>query len=163
VVFGGGPVGLLVGYVLRHRGVPTVIVEPNPARSALLERAGFATEPPVDGTVSSAFECSGHPAAFDAALAALGRGGAVVVIGTGEAPLSFTATALIAKELDVRAAVAYSVADFGEAVDLLARGAVPGEVVITGEVGMDEAPAVMRALSALSGSRPRSAGSPPRR
>jgi threonine dehydrogenase-like Zn-dependent dehydrogenase len=89
-----------------------------------------------------------------------------VLVGIALEPLDLQAAPIVMKELELRGVIAYSRADFAAAIEMLARGAVPVEALITATVSLDEAESSFQALSA-PGNRhlkilldPRSAAAP---
>lgn len=94
VVFGCGPIGLLVGQVAKATGATTVYAADRlPARLEIARSLGFEALPP-DGDVAArvkreqgaeaiavAFECSGSPAALGDAIRVVRRRGTVVAVG----------------------------------------------------------------------------------
>jgi threonine dehydrogenase-like Zn-dependent dehydrogenase len=78
LVFGGGPIGTLIGLVARHRGARVVVSELNPFRLDILKGLGLETVGPetdlarfvsawTDGAgVDVAFEVTGNPTAVRA-------------------------------------------------------------------------------------------------
>ena len=139
LVTGAGPIGLLTIAVLRDLGVSDITVsEPGPKRQALAARLGAATvidpgELPaptmpmelVDDPYSAAFECSGRSDAMEAALANLGRGGTLVLSGSGMRRPRFDPNRIILNELVVTGTAEYTPADYDEALALLASGRLP--------------------------------------
>jgi 2-desacetyl-2-hydroxyethyl bacteriochlorophyllide A dehydrogenase len=141
LVCGAGPIGALVIAALRARGDVTVLVtEPGEARRRLAARLG-ADEvltpdgldvPPfgdpgrvVDGAVDVAIECSGRASAMEAALTQLARGGTLVLVGAGIDPPRFDQNRILVNELLVTGSFEYDAEGVGEAVRLLASGALP--------------------------------------
>jgi threonine dehydrogenase-like Zn-dependent dehydrogenase len=102
-VLGAGPIGALTVAALRARGVADVTcAEPGEHRRALARAVGATAtchpadlevpsvaEPGrvVDAAVDVVLECSGPRAAMEAGLAQLVRGGTLVLIGAGPAPV----------------------------------------------------------------------------
>jgi len=144
LVCGAGPIGLLTVATLRALDVDDVTVsEPSPVRRELARSVG-ATEvvtPAELGQPTSpmeivarpfdaAIECSGRPDAIAAALAQLGRGGVLVLSGTGmeRPPLEFLR--VILNELVITGALEYTRQDFVDAIELLASGRLPTERLI---------------------------------
>jgi 2-desacetyl-2-hydroxyethyl bacteriochlorophyllide A dehydrogenase len=161
LVTGAGPVGLLTIAVLRARGVTDITVsEPAAGRRdrALAVGAARAVAPedlpraplgrPVDDPVAVAFECSGHAAAARGALAQLDRAGTLVFVGTGSEQPRVDHNRMIVLELTVIGAYNYGADGFGGALDLLASGALPLDLLVEpADVGLGEVLATMRALA----------------
>jgi threonine dehydrogenase-like Zn-dependent dehydrogenase len=93
----------------------------DPPESPLLE---------ADDAVDVAFECSGNPAAFTAALAQLRPGGTLVIVGTGMVRPELDHHRVIVKELIVTGALNYDATGFDDALRLLGSGALPVDALI---------------------------------
>ena len=144
LVTGAGPLGCLHVAALKAMGAGRVIVsEPSPTRRAATYAAGadrvvapqeFAPpESPLreaDDAVDVAFECSGNPAAFTAALAQLRPGGTLVIVGTGMVRPELDHHRVIVKELIVTGALNYDATGFDDALRLLGSGALPVDALI---------------------------------
>ena len=161
LVTGGGPVGLLIVSVLLARGIGDITVsEPSALRRERAREVGASrtvrpeelAEPPVGGVVAGpvdvAFECSGRPEAGEAALGLLDRAGTLVFVGTGPVPVPVNHNRMIILELEVVGAYNYSAEGFQPALDLLARGALPVDLLVE----PDDVPlgGVMAAMERLS-------------
>lgn len=140
VIFGGGPIGLLIAQVLRVRGLQKIlVVEPDGSRRAVAIELGMEAvapggEPPSE--FAGAFECSGHPDAFRAAVTAVRAGGFVRLVGAATSPVQFDSIPLLHKELTVSTSFIY-VDEYPEAIKLLASGAVDVESLTTAHVPLD--------------------------
>ena len=151
LVTGGGPVGLLVLAVLRSEGVTDVTVsEPAPARQAraLAVGASAVITPDDLGPVplgrtaphpfTVAFECSGRAAAAEAALDHLDYAGTLVFVGTGSQWPRVNQNRMIILELTAIGAYNYDAAGFAPALDLLASGRLPVDLLLEpADVGLD--------------------------
>lgn len=152
-VVGAGPIGLLLLQVLRAKGAGFIaVIEPREERRALARSLGadLAIDPAggdparavaeaTDGErAAAAFECVGSGAAFDLATRVAGKGGRVVLVGLIPEAVSLNALGLLAHEKEIIGSSAY-VAEFPDAIDLLARGRVRVEPLITGRVPLDRA------------------------
>jgi threonine dehydrogenase-like Zn-dependent dehydrogenase len=130
--------------VLRASGVDDVVVsEPGERRRrlALAIGASSAVVPdelvtprlPMDLVASpfhAALECSGRPDAMEAALGQLGRGGTLVLSGTGMRRPKFDHNRIILNELVITGSVEYTRDDFADAIALLADGSLPVDQLI---------------------------------
>jgi (R,R)-butanediol dehydrogenase/meso-butanediol dehydrogenase/diacetyl reductase len=144
LVTGAGPLGCLHVAALKALGAGRVIVsEPSSARRAATYAAGADRvvapqefDPPesplleADDAVDVAFECSGNPAAFTAALAQLRPGGTLVIVGTGMVRPELDHHRVIVKELIVTGALNYDATGFDDALRLLGSGALPVDALI---------------------------------
>jgi 2-desacetyl-2-hydroxyethyl bacteriochlorophyllide A dehydrogenase len=152
LVLGLGTIGQQVVQVLRAYGAGRVIgMDLSPLR---LEAAAELGAEAVDGgpgleaalaaalgegvEVDVVFECSGVPALNAAALDAVKGGGTIVVLALYDGEVSFNPTVLVQKEIRMQGSIAYTSDDFGEAVALLARGAVQYAPLITQRESLDD-------------------------
>jgi threonine dehydrogenase-like Zn-dependent dehydrogenase len=147
LVTGAGPIGMLTLAALRARGVEDVTVsEPSPVRRRRAEQVGarrvvapddlpFPRMPfdHVDEPCDVAFECSGRPRAFQAALAQLRRAGRLVIVGSGMEKPRLDANRVLLNELTVTGAYNYDEDGFRDALALLASGALPAGLLIEPE------------------------------
>jgi 2-desacetyl-2-hydroxyethyl bacteriochlorophyllide A dehydrogenase len=161
LVTGGGPVGLLTTAVLRNRGVHDVVVsEPSAVRRERARAVG-ATQVvapdelprppmgrPVERPFTVAFECSGNGAAAEAALDQLDYAGLLVFVGTGHTPPRVNHNRVIVMEQTVIGAYNYDAAGFGPALDLLASGALPLDLLVEPvDIALDEVLPTMHQLA----------------
>jgi (R,R)-butanediol dehydrogenase/meso-butanediol dehydrogenase/diacetyl reductase len=163
LVTGGGPIGQLTIALLGSLSEVSEIVLCEPVE--LRRRRGMElgatsattpdllTAPPLPMDVAerpfaAAFECSGHPAAMEAALDNLDRGGTLVLSGTGMRRPRFDANRIILNELVVTGTVEYTHHDYMAAIDLLAGGRLPlDDLIEPGEFGLDDVESAMDRLS----------------
>jgi threonine dehydrogenase-like Zn-dependent dehydrogenase len=146
MVIGAGPIGALSVVALQAMGVTDItVVEPNESRKQLARNLGAtAVLDPSDldiypmweperlsgRAVHVVLECSGRKEAIEAGFNQLGRGGVLVMVGAGiEAP-SFDPNRMILNELSVCGSFVYDQGGFERAIDLLASGNIPGELLI---------------------------------
>ena len=143
LVTGAGPVGLLVVAVLVARGVTDITVsEPSATRRARAAAVGAGTVMapdqfpvprlgrPVDRPFAVAFECSGHASAAESALDQLDVAGTLVFVGTGRDMPRVNHNRMIVLELTVLGAYNYDDEGFGPALELLASGLLPVDLLI---------------------------------
>jgi len=162
LVTGAGPVGLLTTAVLRARGVDDITVsEPSPLRRerALAVGAHTALTPddlprvpmgrPVDAPFTFAFECSGNARAAEVALDQLDYAGTLVFVGTGHDAPRVNHNRVIVLELTMIGAYNYDAAGFEPALELLASGTLPLDLLIEPvDVGLAEVQATLHRLAA---------------
>jgi (R,R)-butanediol dehydrogenase / meso-butanediol dehydrogenase / diacetyl reductase len=152
LVLGAGPIGLLTGLVLRHRGIERVVVcSRNPARSkraAALDLRTISIEEVPDASPACVFECAGTPAAAQLAVQALRPLGRLLLVGLALEPLDLAAPPIVLKELSIRGVIAYQRAQFQAAIDMLAAGAIPVDQLISEVVPLGEAEEAFRSLTA---------------
>lgn len=146
LVTGGGAIGQLIAMVLRAFGAAKVVVsDPLAERRerALKLAADDALDPINDdlnayaarlrrGGFDSVFEASGQPAAIRQGLDTIRKGGIFCQVGTVDGSPNIPFNLIMTKEIDVIGSFRYA-HDFQTALDLLVRGAVDAEAIITGE------------------------------
>ncbi len=161
LVTGAGPVGLLTLAVLRAQGITDVtVVEPFPARRAraaeigarrVLDPGELPRAPlgrPVDSPFTIAFECSGNARAAEAALDQLDYAGTLVFVGTGHEEPRVNHNRMIVLELTALGAYNYGADGFSGALDLLASGRLPVDLLVEpDDVTLDELDTTMRRLA----------------
>jgi threonine dehydrogenase-like Zn-dependent dehydrogenase len=153
IVFGAGPIGLLVITLLRAMGAGTITAfEPSPLRAAKAAAVGadavldpLTVDPATvfaDPSTAPAFgfECSGVAAATEAALKVLRPRGVLTVTGVATKPPFFQSADLVFKELTIQGSFIYE-QEFEMAIDLLDRGIVDIEPLTSGVRDIDSAPA----------------------
>ena len=151
VVIGAGPIGTMTALALKAAGVErVVVVEKNERRRDRMHGFGFEAvglddvhlrvmdalggEPP-----DVVLECAGNPAAPALATELVRSRGIIVLLGVLEEPVEISQLVLMVKEAQMRASFAYTRADFEQAADLLARGRLPAEALITGTAPLERA------------------------
>jgi L-iditol 2-dehydrogenase len=148
LVTGAGPIGLLAMQVARAAGASVTVSDVSEPRLALAERTGAART--VRGDVSGIeadclIECSGHPAALAAGIAALRPAGTAVVVGMGPGTTAELPLALVQeRELWLTGTFRYA-NTYPTAIALVADGRVDVEAIITGHFGLEETEAALRA------------------
>ena len=163
-VLGAGTLGLLALQLLRRAGCRVLVIG-RTARRLELARAlgadvvvateGAAGADPVaaarglsgrDG-VDLVIEAAGTAAAVELALGRVGLvrpGGRVVLTGLPHTPVSVEFFWLVRREIDVRGSMIYQ-QEFGEAVELLAQGAVEVGPLLTHRFTLDAIEAALQA------------------
>jgi (R,R)-butanediol dehydrogenase / meso-butanediol dehydrogenase / diacetyl reductase len=162
LVTGAGPIGALAALCARAAGASAVYVsEPNAARRARSEALGVAIvlDPTVvdvpaflhedtDGLgIDVAIECSGHPNGFNAAVASLRRRGTLAQTGLFVGQASVEPMLWSLNDLSIIGTWCYWVYDFDRIAAQIASGGLPVERVITGRVGLDDAPGAFERLA----------------
>lgn len=160
-VLGGGPIGVMTTLALRLRGFEQIaVVEPNEHRRRRVEALGFATigldlevgarrrelrlrrglrNTLGDEGPATILDCAGKEGTLRVALDAIRPGGTVVLLSATRSEVSIPLLELLTKEAQIRTSFAYRASEFGEALDLLAAGAVPAEALISAIVPLEEA------------------------
>ncbi|WP_210506977.1 zinc-binding dehydrogenase [Naasia sp. SYSU D00057] len=144
VVIGGGPIGVLIASVAREFGGDVVVVELDPNRRAQVEALGFPTIDPreVDQVewvtewtggagADVVFEVSGAAGAVLGAPDLAKVRGTIVVVAIHPEPRPINLQRVFWRELRILGARVYQRQDFETAVELVARGVIPAELLIT--------------------------------
>jgi len=144
-VFGAGPIGVMTLLALRAHGHERlVLVERNAQRAATAaslvgveaispedvgERLAslLGDEPPA-----VVYDCSGHPSVLPVAMEQVRPAGTVVMVGIADDPTPIVPIVLAMKEITLRGALAYTTADFEEAIRLVQTDAIPVDALVTG-------------------------------
>jgi (R,R)-butanediol dehydrogenase/meso-butanediol dehydrogenase/diacetyl reductase len=164
VVIGGGPIGLLIAIVARRFGADVAVIELDPTRRAQVERLGFPTLDPrttdqvawVEEWTGGAgadvvFEVSGAAAAVLGATHLAKVRGTVVVVAIHPTPREIDLQRVFWRELRLLGARVYQRTDFEAAVDLIADGVIPTDLMISRVVPMDETQAAFADLESGRG------------
>lgn len=152
LVFGAGPIGLLVAWVLKTLGADDVtVVEPSETRRNRAQV--FGADRVVDPTTGDAvkivrlatdgpgadiaFECAGKEAALAGCLEAVRPGGTVVNVAISGKPLTVDLLPLILKEVRLLGTICYA-NDHRTVIELLSENRFPVEEFITGRIPLEE-------------------------
>jgi (R,R)-butanediol dehydrogenase/meso-butanediol dehydrogenase/diacetyl reductase len=160
VVMGAGPIGAVTTLWARHAGARAVIVsDPSEGRRALATRLGAhrvvdptATDPAaalqslagVDPEV--VFECVGVKGMINAAMLLAATRGRIVVLGVCQEMDEIFPLIAITKELEVAFALAYSKAEFADALEALRTKTIDVAPLVTDVIDLADVPDAFRAL-----------------
>jgi 2-desacetyl-2-hydroxyethyl bacteriochlorophyllide A dehydrogenase len=164
MVFGAGPIGALSVAALVAMGIgPVIAVEPALSRRRLalelgatevLEPSELETYPRWEperlapNPVDAVLECSGKKAAMESGFSQLRRGGRLVLVGAGMEPPSFDPNRMILNELEVLGSFIYNDNGFVDALDMLASGTLPIDLLIEPQdVPLDQLGVTLEALA----------------
>ncbi len=151
LVAGGGPIGVLTAAVARAHGAPEVVLtDPIPARRKLAMKLGasYAVGPDeLPDHVGRGFEVfidtSGAPPAIDAGLHALRPGADAVLLGMGHDRIDLDLFRVQSYELHLHGLFRYT-STWPSAIDLIARGVVDVQPLISDRTGLAGLPEAMR-------------------
>jgi (R,R)-butanediol dehydrogenase/meso-butanediol dehydrogenase/diacetyl reductase len=151
VVIGGGPIGVLIATVARAFGAEVAVVELDANRRAQIAGLGFATLDPrevdqvawVEEWTGGAgadvvFEVSGAAAAVLGATSLAKVRGTLVVVAIHPTPREIDLQLVFWRELRILGARVYQRTDFEKAVELVADGTIPSDLLITKIVPLAE-------------------------
>ena len=161
VVIGGGPIGVLIAIVARRFGADVVVIELDAGRRAQVEGLGFPALDPrqidqvawVEEWTGGAgadvvFEVSGAAAAVLGATQLAKVRGTIVVVAIHPTPREIDLQRVFWRELRLLGARVYQRTDFEAAVDLIAEGVIPVDLMISRIVSMDDTQAAFADLEA---------------
>jgi 2-desacetyl-2-hydroxyethyl bacteriochlorophyllide A dehydrogenase len=144
VVIGGGPIGVLIASVAREFGGDVVVIELDPNRRAQIEGLGFTTLDPREtdqvawvtewsagAGADVVFEVSGAAAAVLGATELAKVRGTIVVVAIHPTPREINLQRVFWRELSILGARVYQRQDFETAVELVFKGAIPADLLIT--------------------------------
>ncbi|KRB36816.1 zinc-dependent alcohol dehydrogenase [Microbacterium sp. Root180] len=144
VVIGGGPIGVLIATVARHFGADVLVIELDEKRRAQIEGLSFATLDPrardqvavVEEWTGGAgadvvFEVSGAAQAVRGATSLAKVRGTIVVVAIHPTPREIDLQRVFWRELSILGARVYERRDFETAVELVADGVIPADLLIT--------------------------------
>ena len=157
VVFGGGPIGTLIGLVCRYLGARVVVAELNEFRLGLLGQLGLQTlgpgRDPVKFTTEwtggvgadVAFEVTGNPAAARVVTDVVRVWGTVSIVAIHAEPVAVNLYQMFARELVMHGSRLYGREDWEEAIGLAASGAVPVKPLVSRRIPLEALADGMRA------------------
>lgn len=148
-VFGGGPIGALIGLVCRQLGARVMVAELNEFRLGLLGRLGLDTVGPGRDPVKFAeewtggvgadvaFEVTGNPAAARLVTDVVRVWGTVSIVAIHAEPVAVNLYQMFARELVMHGSRLYDRNDWEEAIRLASSGAVPLGPLVTRRIPLE--------------------------
>ena len=150
LVTGAGPIGVLAALYAASLGAQVAISEVNPVRADLARGldVGEVLDPSrvdvvewlrerTEGVGADAvIECSGNERALQTALSAVRSGGRISQSGLHTKAASIDPMTLSAHDITLAGTWCYPVTDWPRIIDLIARGRLPVEKVVTAQVPM---------------------------
>ncbi len=149
VVFGAGPIGLLISLIAREKGARVLISDVNPTRLELARGLGLEAVTPdsltaaveaITGETGAdvVFEVSGSAPAIADATGLLRTRGRLVIVGIHGEPHAVDLFRVFWRELVLIGARVYEPEDFEEGIAYAAEGSLPLDRLITSVVPLDE-------------------------
>jgi (R,R)-butanediol dehydrogenase / meso-butanediol dehydrogenase / diacetyl reductase len=164
VVLGAGPIGLLAMQMAKAAGAGhTVMVEPHARRRMLASALGadevVEPEAAADHVLERSrgvgadvvIEASGVPALLQTAIDLCRSGGTVSLLSYSASPSQVSGSRILAHEITIVGSNAYTRADFGRVMDLIADGRVQIDPMHTRTVRLEELPGALSDLATASG------------
>lgn len=161
-IVGAGPIGLTTLAALRAEGITDVVVAERSQRRAAAAAALGAVAVVHDASRIDSelgaqpevvFDCAGVGAVPPLAAQLTRPGGQVVLVGVAglDDPLALIGALLVIKEVDILAALGYTLDEFAEAITALASGALDQAVVVSDVRPLEDAAASFDELEQLGG------------
>jgi 2-desacetyl-2-hydroxyethyl bacteriochlorophyllide A dehydrogenase len=152
VIIGAGPIGLLAQQCVRRAGATRVYVsETNPARRRVAQLLGAdgmfdpANADLVQEIVARtgigadvAFECAGARPTLQQAMELVKMGGQVVVVSLAWEPVDCRPVEWVGREVELKSVYAHLNSEWLVSMDLLARGEVKAQPLISKLIGLSE-------------------------
>jgi L-iditol 2-dehydrogenase len=149
-IVGGGPMGLMLAALLLAGQRTVTVADPHPERRAQAEQLGARAAERLTGRHELVFEAVGRPEAWRIAAAAAAPGGVVVLVGGCPSGTEVTLDPgpLHYEELDLRGTFHHDRDDVDRALQRLADGTVPWEMLRGETISLEQLP---NALAARNG------------
>jgi L-iditol 2-dehydrogenase len=147
-ILGGGPMGLMLTALLVAQGRTVELADPHSERRAQAAELGAsATENLNEHEL--VFEAVGRPDTWRAAVAAALPGGVVVLVGgcPSNSEVAFDPGPIHYDELELRGAFHHARAEVDRALDALAEGVVPWEMLLGPTIPLEGLPDALAAPS----------------
>jgi len=165
VILGFGPIGATTAAMAQAMGLDVLVSEPSPGRRRRAEELGYRTIHPegsprdfaravreaTGGGAELVVDCSGVPAALEAAPDMTIRGRTIVVVGLPKQPPEIDAARLVLFERSLVGSLGYA-HDLPRVAALIANGQLAPEPLITREVRLEELPSELERLATNPGS-----------
>lgn len=161
VVLGGGPIGVLIATVARTAGAHVLVSETDEGRRRRVAGLGYPVVDPAAADLAAevarwtgdvgadvVFEVSGAAEAARASVGLARVRGTVVVVAIHAAPRELDLRRVFWRELRLLGARVYRRGDFDHAVDLLRRGLIPADALVSAVVPLDGTAAAVGDLAA---------------
>ncbi|MDX8045352.1 2,3-butanediol dehydrogenase [Gracilibacillus sp. S3-1-1] len=150
-IFGAGPIGLLLSETLRAAGASKIfVVEVNEKRRELAKQLGadIVIDPSqedavkviqemTNGGVDVAYDAAGIEVTFNNALECTKPNGEFMVVSVFSKPISYHPATQLISEKKITASLGYNFI-FSEVIDLLAKGSINAEPVITNRISLED-------------------------
>lgn len=160
LVIGGGPIGVLIAMVARHKGANVIISEVNTHRLQIAEKLGFETINPPTCDVGEVvyratankgadvvFEVSSSQAGVDCMTRAVAVRGRIVMVAIHPEPRPVDLLKFFSSEIELLGARVYTREAFEEAIALIESGAIDCNALITNVQGLDQVGEVLADLT----------------
>jgi L-iditol 2-dehydrogenase len=144
-ILGGGPMGLMLAWLLVAQGRSVILADPHEERRRQAEGLGARAVERLPERHQLVFEAVGRPDAWRAAAAAAAPGGVVVLVGGCPAGTEVTLdpAALHYEELELRGSFHHAPHDVDTALDLLAGDDLLSRTLLGPTISLEQLPAAL--------------------
>jgi (R,R)-butanediol dehydrogenase / meso-butanediol dehydrogenase / diacetyl reductase len=163
-VLGFGAIGACTSEVAAAMGLDVLVSEPGDERRAKAEELGYAVHVPegerrdvtrsvrkrTGGGAQIVVDCSGVPAALEAAPDMTLRGGRIAVVGLPKKPPEIDAARLVLYERSLIGSLGYA-NDLPRVASMIAAGRIDPERLITNVIPLADTPAELERLYSSPG------------
>lgn len=157
-VLGAGPIGVMTAWALRARGIADIVViDPNPARRALIPPMGFIALDLEDIEIRlrealggrapiAVFECAGHESALSLAVKLAAYNARIVVQGVPYKSVKLSQFLLVQKEVEIVGAASCTPEEMLDAMECLRDGRIDASQIVTTVAPLERTDALFDAL-----------------
>ena len=148
LIFGAGPIGILVAQVARHEGAKVFgVVEPSERRRQVVESLGLTALAPEDVPVARlhrddaadvVFDCAGHHSVTPLLTEAAPVRGRIVIVAVHHGPAEVDLREMAFAEQEIIGVRVYEPQDFARSVDLISSQALPLADIPVSEYPLEE-------------------------
>ena len=159
LVIGGGPIGILVAVAARSAGASVILSEVNENRLAVASRMGIETVNPTETDLENminertggkgaevVFEVSGSSAGLKATTRTAAVRGRIVMVAIYPEPPEIDMFQYFWRELELIGTRVYEYRDYERAIEMIARGEVNSDMLITDHYDLDRIQDAFEAL-----------------
>ena len=160
LVIGGGPIGIMIAMVAKHKGGNVTISEVNAHRLAIAKSLGFGTINPAETDVGEEmykktgnkgadviFEVSGGQPGVDCMTEAASTRCRIVMVAIHAEKPKIDLFKFFWREIELLGARVYTADDFDMAIEMIASGSIDCDSIITNVQGLDKVGDVLADLS----------------
>lgn len=152
LIYGAGPLGLLIYQLVRMFGVQKIcVVEKSSWRRELaaklgasdvfdpegFDAGGLTRQLPKHGA-DIVFECAGATATIQKSFEVVRKGGRIILLGISPHPVSINHVDWIFKGIEAKASIGYFVGEFEIALELLKSGSIDVESLVSNIIRLDD-------------------------
>ncbi len=145
IIIGAGPIGLLIAQVCKFAGAKKIsVMEINDFRKGICKNMGFEVIEDekiienADYKYDIGYEVSGSRAGIHELMRIVRPGGKIIIVGLFKNEVPIQLSNVLYKELEIKGSRVYSSIDFKLAIELLDKGIINTEHIITNVVSLKD-------------------------